>query len=232
MTAMLDLSRSWKYFAGFLLLAAIAFWPTYLSQPRASSAYTHAHAISATAYMILLVVQSWAIGSRRVGLHRASGKLSYILAPLVIITIVLLAHDRIGLASGEAYAIQTYILYLQLSLAVLFAVSYGLAIWTRRSVARHSRFMVCTALTLVDPVLIRILFWIDPTPSWNYQWLTFGVTDLIFLVLIWLEKNNRAGRDVFPAMLALFVALQAPALLGWTDGSAWQAFARWFASIG
>ena len=33
MARMLDLSRSWRYFAAFLLLAAVAFWPTYLSQP-------------------------------------------------------------------------------------------------------------------------------------------------------------------------------------------------------
>lgn len=91
--------------------------------------------------------------------------------------------------------------------------------------------MVCTALTLVDPVLIRILFWIGPTPTWNYQWLTFGATDLVMVILIGLERSNRAGRGVFPAMLALFVAAQLPALLGWTNGPLWQAFARWFAGI-
>ena len=231
MARMLDLSRSWKYFAGFLLLAFAAFWPTYLSQPRASNGYTHFHAATATAWMLLLILQSWAIGSRRIGLHRASGKASYALAPLVVGSILLLAHFRIRTAAPEAYAIQTYILYLQLSLALLFTVSYALAIATRRSVARHSRFMVCTALTLIDPVVIRIMFWIDSTPTWNYQWLTFGLTDLLFLVLIWLERNNRAGRLVFPAMLALFVAAQLPALLGWTEGAEWQAFARWVANI-
>ena len=74
------------------------------------------------------------------------------MAPLLVVSVVLLAHSRIQGISGEPYALQTYILYLQLSLALLFALSYGLAIWNRRSVARHSRFMVCTALTLVDPV--------------------------------------------------------------------------------
>jgi hypothetical protein len=232
MARMLDLARSWKVFAGFLALALLAFWPTYLSQPRASSAYTHAHAVFASAWMLLLVLQSWAIGARRVGQHKLFGKLSYAVAPLVVITVLLLAHDRIAQAApGEAYQIQTYILYLQLSLAALFALSYGLAIATRRSVARHSRFMVCTALTLVDPVLIRILFWIAPTPAFNYQWITFGATDLVFLILIWLERANRAGRAVFPAMLAVFALVQVPALFGLTQGPAWQGLARWFASI-
>lgn len=232
MARMLDLARSWKWFAAFLALALIAFWPTYLSQPRAGSLYTHLHAAFATAWMLLLILQSHAIGARRVARHKLLGKLSYAVAPLVVITMLLLAHDRIAHAPpGEAYAIQTYILYLQLSLAALFALSYGLAIATRRSVARHSRFMVCTALTLIDPVLIRILFWIAPTPAFNYQWITFGATDLAFLVLIWLERANRAGRGVFPAMLAVFVLAQAPALLGFTLLAPWQAFASWFASI-
>ncbi|MGH8572078.1 MAG: hypothetical protein ACREX8_05825 [Gammaproteobacteria bacterium] len=228
---MLDLTRSWKYFAAFFALALVAFWPTYLSRPGASNSYTHLHAATAALWMLLLVAQSWAIGSRRVALHRLYGKGSYVLAPVLLVSILLLAHDRIRGVGGEAYAIQTYILYLQLSLAALFALSYGLAIWNRRSVALHSRFMVCTALTLVDPVVIRLMFWADPTPEWNYQWLTFGLTDLVLLVLIWLERNNRAGRGVFPAMLAIFVLAQLPALLGLTEGPLWQGFARWYAAL-
>jgi hypothetical protein len=231
MAPTLDLMRSWKHFAGFFALALVAFWPTYLSHPRDSSPYTHFHAAAAAAWMLLLIAQSWAIGARRVGQHRIFGKLSYGLAPLLLISILLLAHDRIRGIAGEAYAMQTYILYLQVSLALVFGLSYGLAIWNRRSVARHSRFMVCTALTLIDPVLIRILFRIDPTPDWNYQWLTFGVTDLAFAVLIWLERGNKAGRGVFPSMLAVFLLAQLPALLGFTQSPLWQAFARWYASI-
>ena len=228
----LDLARSWKFFAAFLALAVFAFWPTYWTQTRATGFYTHFHAVTAAAWMLLLVLQSWAIGAKRIALHRGSGKASYVLAPLVVLTILLLAHDRIGRAApGDAYAIQTYILYLQLSLALLFGLCWGLAIWTRKSVARHSRFMTGTALTLVDPVVIRLLFWADPTPAFNYQWITFGLTDLALLVLIWLERNNRAGRGVFPGLLLLFVLAQAPALLGLWEGAAWQGFARWVAGL-
>ena len=231
MARMLDLARSWKYFAAFFALALVAFWPSYLSRPGASSPYTHLHAAAASAWMMLLVAQSWAIGARRVALHRAFGKASYLIAPGMIVSVLLLAHDRIAHIPADLYPLQTYILWLQVSLAFLFALSYGLAIWSRRSGARHSRFMVCTALTLVDPVVIRIMFWIDPTPDWNYQWLTFGLTDLAFLLLIWLERNNRAGRGVFPAMLGVFLLAQLPALLGFTFSPPWQGFARWYAGL-
>lgn len=230
MSRTLDLTRSWPWLAGFFALALVAFWPSYLSQVGAAGGYVHLHAAAAAGWMLLLVGQSWAIGARRVSLHRALGKASYVWAPLLLLSVLLLAHVRIQ-NPPEGYALQTYILYLQISLALLFGLSYGLAIWHRRSVALHSRFMVCTALTLIDPVMIRILFWINPAPAFNYQWLTFGLTDLVFLVLILLERNNRAGRRVFPAMLTVFVAAQLPALLGLTEGALWQGFARWFAAF-
>src|SRR5687768_14598964 len=60
MARMLDLTRSWKYFAAFFALALVAFWPTYLSRPGESSPYTHLHAATAALWMLLLVAQSWA----------------------------------------------------------------------------------------------------------------------------------------------------------------------------
>lgn len=213
------------------MIALIAFWPTYLSQAfSASSSYTHLHAVSAALWMLMLVAQPLTIRARRLAWHRLLGRVSYVLAPLVLISIVLLAHSRIRALTAEAYAIQTYVLYLQMSLAVLFGLSYALAIYKRRVVALHARFMVCTALTLIDPVVIRLMFWIDPMASWNYQWFTFGLTDLVLVVLIWLERRSRVGRAVFPAMLMVFVLLQLPALLGLTDAPVWQTFARWFAA--
>lgn len=228
----IDLAKSGPYFAGFLLLAMVAFWPSYLSvAPSASSVYTHLHAMTATIWMMLLIAQPLAIRAKRLSLHRTLGQLSYLVAAGVLVTVLLLAHSRLQQPAPVPYAIQVYVLYLQLSLAVLFAVSYGLAIRTRRTSALHARFMMCTGLTLIEPVVIRLMFWVAPVPTWNYQWFTFGVTDAVFLMLIWLERHNRTGRMVFPVMLAAFVLAQLPALLGLAESAAWQAFAAWFAAL-
>lgn len=228
----LNFSRSGPYFIGLFLVALVAFWPTYLSQALSSSStYTHLHALTASLWMLMLVAQPLAIRTRRLDWHRMLGRASYALAPLIVVSIVLLAHSRIKGLNGEAYALQTYVLYLQMSLAVLFGLSYALAILKRRTTALHARFMVCTALTLIDPVVVRLLFWANPTPSWNYQWLTFGLTDLVLVALIWFDRHSRVGRAVFPAMLAVFVLAQAPALFQLTSTPLWQAFARWFAAL-
>lgn len=227
----IDLSSSGGYFLGLLLLALVAFWPTYFSQLESSSGYTHLHAATATLWLLFLIAQPVAIRTRRRALHRVLGRVSYGLAAAVVLSIVLLAHSRITSLTGLSFSFQTYLLYLQLSLAVLFGVSYGLAVATRDVVAYHARFMICTGLTLIDPIVVRLLIWADSTPDWNYQWLTFGLTDLVLLLLIWADRNSRKGRWIFPMMLGVFVLAQLPAVVGVTNLVWWQEFARWFADL-
>jgi hypothetical protein len=225
------LAGSGPWFAAFLVVALVAFWPTYLSRVSTLDAYTHAHALTAALWMLLLVAQPLAVRARNLALHRALGKASYGLAPLVVAAMVLLAHHRLQGLEARPFFEQTYTLYLQLSLAALWALCYGLAVAFRRRTALHARFMVCTGLTLVDPVLIRFVIWANPAVDWNFQWLTFGITDLVLLTLIRLERRAAGGRSVFPAMLAVFVLSQAPAVLGGWKSAAWQGFAAWFASM-
>lgn len=228
----LDLSAAGPWFAGLLLLALVTFWPSYLSLPRsASSTYTHFHALTATLWMLLLITQPILVRGGRIRLHRTLGKVSWVLGPVFIVAALLLAHSRIVGIDGDRYAIQTYILWLQISLTAVFALCWALAMARRRHTAVHARFMVGTALTLIDPIVIRGLFWIDSAPGFNYQWLTFGLTDLVLLVLIAAERKAPTGRWVFPCLLAAFVLSQIPALFGLPQQTWWQAFSAWYASL-
>ena len=114
--------------------------------------------------------------------------------------------------------------YVPLSLAALFALSWALGIATRRTMALHARFMVGTAMTLIDPVFVRLLNWIYATPPFPYQWITFSLTDAVFAVFIWRERHSRAGRGVFPVLLALFALSQFVALSGLQEARPWEAF--------
>jgi hypothetical protein len=146
-------TNSASYFIGLLLVAVVAFWPSYLSTLSTASGYTHLHAVTAATWMLMLVVQPLAIRNRQLGWHRALGRASYAVAPLVVISMVLLAHSKMP----NAPASELPGFYVPLSLAGLFALSYVLAIINRRTIALHARFMVCTALTLIDPVGVRLL---------------------------------------------------------------------------
>ena len=220
------------WFAGLLALAIFTFWPSYVSLPASSSSpYTHFHALVATVWMLLLVAQPMLMRAGRRRAHRALGKASWVVGPLFIVAVVLLAHHRITTAPADFYPVQTYILWLQVSLGGLFALCWALAMANRRNMALHARFMICTGLTLIDPVVIRLWNWIGFDPAVNYQWYTFALTDLVFVVLIWLERKSPTARWVFPTMLGVFVLAQIPALFGLTTQAWWQNFARWFAGL-
>jgi hypothetical protein len=225
------LAASGPWFAAFLVVALVAFWPTYLSRVSTLDAYTHAHALTAALWMLMLAAQPMAIRAGRRDLHRAFGRTSFLLAPFVLAAMILLAHHRLQGLSGKAYLDQTFTLYLQVSLALQWAACYGLAIAYRHRTALHARLMVGTGLTLIDPVVIRFVIWAKPPVDWNFQWLTFGITDLVLAALIAAERRAPSGRGVFPAMLAVFVVLQAPALVGGWKSAPWQDFARRFAAL-
>jgi hypothetical protein len=228
----IDFSQSAPYFAALLLTAVVAFWPSYLSRGfAASSSYTHMHAAMATLWILMLITQPAVIRARRMELHRRLGRFSYGVAAAVLISVILLAHSRIKGVDGPAYARQTFVLYLQMFLGALFAISYVMALVTKRNTALHARFMVCTSLTLIDPIFIRLLNWAKPQLPFSYFWITFGLTDAIFLILIFLERKKPTGRMVFPVMLGVFALAQIPALLRLTNAPIWQAFARWFAAL-
>jgi hypothetical protein len=128
-------------------------------------------------------------------------------------------------------ALQQTILYLGLSASVLFVVVWGLGIRYRRDTALHARYMVGTALTLVDPSLVRVMiFWMPDVPPPLYQWITYGLVYAILALLIALDRKSRRGRSAFVVLLVLFAATHASIML--VPGTAtWQRFAMWYAGL-
>jgi hypothetical protein len=97
--------------------------------------------------------------------HRRIGKASYVVVPSIVISALALAQLRIRAAPPQMLAMQQTILYLGLSASVLFVVIWGLGIRYRRVPALHARYMVGTALTLIDPSLVRVMiFWVPAVP--------------------------------------------------------------------
>ncbi len=95
----------------------------------------------------------------------------------------------------------------------------------------HARYMAGTALTLIDPSLVRVMvFWAPSVPPPLYQWITFGVVYAILLFLLALDRKTTRARSVWLLLLAAFGTLQALNML--VPGTrAWQAFAQWYAGL-
>lgn len=218
---------SGPYLLAFFLLVIPAFWPTYWAPAFERDWHVHVHGWSLFLWAAMLIAQPWLIRSGRVRLHRTIGKLSYVVAPMVVVSTLLLAHYR--LQSARSYD-QVYFLWVQLGLITLFAIAYVQAIRHRRSAGIHARYMICTALAMLDPIVARLLNIVFGLDIPDVQMWTYGMIDAA-LVALWLRDTRKGnGILVFPGMLAAFLVVELPTFaLPQTD--AWAAFVEFYSLL-
>ena len=216
------------YFIALLLLAIPAFWPTYLFPPKYETDWhVHLHGAAMLAWMLLLVAQASLIATRRNDIHRRLGKVSYALVPLIVVSTLLLAHYRLRHTINEELL---YFFVVQLALLGVLALAYGLAMANRKRPALHMRYMVCTSLTLVDPILARILFHAAGTGFPAGKVVTYALTDAILAVLAWIDWRGGQRQRVYLSMLGVFIAAQIPTFFLYKL-PAWRQLAEWYASL-
>lgn len=216
------------FFALLVALAVPAFWPSYLRAEKAEADFhVHLHGIAMLLWGVMLIAQPWLIRIGRWKLHRKLGKASYVLAPLVVVSTLLLARYRLT----QPYpADQLYFLYVQLGLTAVFTVAYAQAIRHRKSPAVHARYMVCTALAMFDPIMARIVYNHFGIDYPFMQMLTWLMIDAILLYLWKRDVDSGSGIRVFPGMLAAFALMQVPTFFLYKT-AAWAGFAKWYAAL-
>jgi len=236
----LKFRNSGYYFVAVLALAVTAFWQPYFSHVLGDafdystdiSQYKHFHVAMAASWLALLITQPFLIRSNKRALHRKLGKISYGLAPLVFLTIILLAHSQIVTLAEQADARRHFILFIQLGFALFFALLYAMAMIKRRDPSIHARYMICTGILMIEPILVRVFKFNLSSISWSvpYQYVTWPMVDLLLVALIISDYRQNAGGKVFQYALTVFLAFQILHLTI-TDTRPWIAFAGWFASL-
>ena len=217
------------FFAAFLAAAFVGFWPTYFTRIGAIASWrVHAHGLLMLGWCLLLIAQAWLIRDRRGSLHRSLGKLSFLLAPLIVISSVAVEHGSLLRSTGKNVPESLFFAYLTTALVLIFALAFTLAIVYRRTAALHMRYMICTPLAMFDPVFARIL---DVRLGIGYptgQLITFAVIDAILLWLCYLDRNT--PYRAFQRMLAAFVAVQIPAFFIYKT-TWWPNIVAWFVAL-
>lgn len=196
------------------VLVILAFWPLYLSRPFASTdAYTHLHAAAGTLWLGLLILQPLGIHRHQYTLHRALGRTSFILAPLFFIAGILLSHHRLGAMNEETFAAEGFSHFLPFYASVVFAAAYLLGLRFRNLPDAHGRFMLLTAIPLIDPVIGRIMFfYLPPLPHpLLYQAVTFSLQTAAAASLVFSYKGTGSPRRSLIGYFVLLVTLE----IGW-----------------
>lgn len=229
----LSLEKSGYYFIGLFALAISGFWPSYFSRFFDGTAdftfYFHFHAVLAVMWIFTLIAQPILIRKKELSLHRLIGKLSYLLVPLIFISVILLAHSRVT-GDEESLGLSLWVPFKDL---FIFGVVYFIAIKFRRKMDIHARGMIAAGIVLIEPALIRLIMnaFVGGTEfaSAGYP-VTIGIIYSILIGLIVLERNQKQGRWVFPLTLALYIFVHSVIIFQIEIGP-WQAFAEWFISL-
>lgn len=229
----LPFDSSGFYFIALLALVIAGFWPSYFDKFFDGSAdftfYLHFHATLAMLWVLMLIAQPILIRQKKFEIHRKIGKLSYLLVPLIFISIILLAHSTLR-GPKENVGLELWVPFKDL---LIFAVGYGIAIKYRKTMAIHARGMIVAGIVLIEPALVRLILYVffpdeGFAPSGYITMIILLYTLLIGLIIS--ERKQKVGRWVFPLALGLYVFVHT-VLLFQIRIPGWQAFAEWFAAL-
>lgn len=148
------------FFAAVALITLFGFFKSYLKYLPEFSRFppvVHIHFLAFSAWLTLLILQSLLIKQKKTHLHRKVGKLSYFLAPVLVITIAILSKLQIE----RDIAVQNNNAPVSAFIAVIdittFSLFYLLSMIHRKNMRWHVAFLIAATLVVLNPGLSRIL---------------------------------------------------------------------------
>ena len=198
--------RNLGYFLLLLIpLTFFGFYKSYFVQfpdfEENINAYIHFHALIASIWILLLIVQPLLILNGKYKLHRKVGKLSFVIFPILILSFV---PQMIRIIRSDA----PEVLFFPLADSLLLILFYVLAMYHRRNTSKHMRYIIGTATVFLGPTIGRIgpnfLDWSEGLTQ-NVQ---YGVIYLILITLILFDKGNKKPYRPYMLILSIWVLHQ------------------------
>ena len=229
MPAKLRFENAGYYFPALIVLGLAGFWPSYFSKffdgSSNSNLYFHFHVVIVFCWLLALVAQPILIKKRKLRLHKRLGKLSYLIVPLLYISVILLTHSRHTIEDYDlAFAV-----FIPFKDLLIFTTAYFIAIKYRHNMAVHARAMIATSFVFIEPALIRLIVNVFNGPTGAYLWTVLLMYSLIITLII-LERKQERGRWVFPLILVMYWVVHG-ILIFEVQLSPWISFSRWFISL-
>ena len=143
------------------ILLQVAFHPTYLQyfpQFKGFSWIHHIHGSLMVSWVMMLVIQPYLIYKGKYKIHRLIGKISYFIAPLMLISMYLATRlNYLNSVGKEPFKDVAYIQALNYITPLIFLLFYSLAIINKKDALKHKRYMIGTSFIMLTAVLNRLL---------------------------------------------------------------------------
>ena len=176
-----------------LVIVLVGFSKTYFAKLGDFGFAHHLHGVSATLWMLLLIVQPYLFQKGYMKTHRILGWSSLVLVPTLIIAGIVMM--RLMIQGQEFYPPNAVYMLSFIDACTLlgFAVLYILALVYRKNLQLHSRFMVATIFGPLVPALARLFMFILAVASGFTEGITYSflLIELVLLLIIWKERKSK-----------------------------------------
>ena len=229
--------------AACVAVAFLGFIPTYFAPLSAgqfkANPVVHMHGLAFFAWTVFAFVQAALIPARQVALHRSLGIAGVSFATVLVMLGLIAALNslQVGIAAGYEAASLAFLI-VPVSILIPFAVFVALGVGNTRKPETHKRLMLLATISLLNaPVARPLLVWVWPVPppAPPPVWINVPACWLSFLLILpamaydW--KTRGRPHSVYLIALPILV-LQAWLVVPIAETAAWDAFARWFLSLG
>ena len=172
------------------ILMQIAFHPSYLEyfpQFHEFSWIHHVHGALMVSWVTMLIIQPYLIIKNKYKAHRLIGKISYVTAPLVFFSMILITKlnylKMVGVMPfTEVAAFQS----LNFITPLNFLLFYSLAVIHKKDIFKHKRYMIGTVFTIFGAISSRLLIIIFGSSIEFYAFFIseyFGISIVLLLLL-------------------------------------------------
>jgi uncharacterized membrane protein len=226
----------WPVFTAALVLAVLGFWPSFFAQLPKTPLAHHVHGWSATAWMLLPLMQYALIRRGRRDVHRTVGLASVALAALVatsgLYVVRMMAYKNIAtfrLASLK-------FVWLDLTGVLLFSVFVAVAITAarRRDIRLHVTALAASAFIPLEAALERLFLNTMPFLVSDFDAALYAA--LIFLevacaAIVAVEWRSGRVRWPMPVLLGYYLLMHVTATPVAANRE-FQRFSNWYATVG
>jgi len=209
-----------------LLLIPLTFWgfyPSYFAKLFSVQLVYHAHAFFMILWVAMAIAQPFLIRQKKTKLHKAIGKASYLIMPMLFISsYIVIRHTYYNFIDTQAAELEAGAstltmekLYSDAAAYIMIGVVYiiwlfdfyVLAILNRKKMPNHATYMFAAILTLLGPTIDRIMYQITMYFGGSFNvFVENAVFVSILLILTGLILyQNKKEISIKPASIALSI---------------------------
>lgn len=226
----------WPIFAAALLLTVSGFWPDFFSKLPSTPLPHHVHGWSATAWMLLPLLQYGLIrrGERR--LHRLIGYASIALAGIVAVSGVYVVRMMAFTNLTTFRLASVKFVWLDLTGIALFCLYVAVAVSAarRRDVRLHVSALVASAFIPLEAALERVFVYGLPSLVPDFDaglYASLISLEIACAALVLVEWRSGRVRWPIPALLGYYLLMHVT-LTPLATSERFQQFCNWLAMVG